>query len=89
MNKFAIAFALLLGSAMPAFADEAPAEPAPAPAAQAVEDDDPVVCHNEPLTGSRLPRRVCIRKSEREAMRKDAARAISNAQRKTPSQGGN
>jgi len=56
------------------------AEPAREPlAALAAADDDPKVCKRLIPTGSRIVRRLCLPKSEWEAMREDGQKAARDA----------
>ena len=55
----------LMADATPAAAAAAVA-PAPAAATKAAEAD-PMICKSEAILGSRLPKKVCMRKSEAEA----------------------
>ncbi|MFL5295130.1 MAG: hypothetical protein ACJ798_01995 [Phenylobacterium sp.] len=53
---------------------------APAPSAPAREAD-PKVCHVEPIQGSRITHRVCLRASEAALLRRDARLLLDHAQR--------
>lgn len=55
----------LLAAAATAAATPAPAVSTPAKA------DDPLVCHQEVIAGSRVPTRVCLRRSAVEAQARD------------------
>jgi hypothetical protein len=73
-----LAAVALMADATPAAA--AAATPAPTVAAKAA-DPDPVICKNEAVVGSRLPKKVCMRKSEKlDRERRDQA-ATANLER--------
>ena len=44
-------------------------------------DPDPKVCHVEPIQGSRITHRVCLRASEAALLRRDARLLLDHAQR--------
>ena len=50
---------------------------APSPAAKPA---DPLVCHSEPIQGSRISHRVCLRASEAAQLRGDARWMLDRAQ---------
>jgi hypothetical protein len=76
--QLAALFALNIGLA------SAEEPPTAAPAASA----DRIICSTERVTGSNLPRKVCLSAAEREARRQSAQQAMSSAARKTPARGG-
>lgn len=57
----------------------AAAQPAPA-VSDMPKDPDPKVCHSEPIQGSRIPHRVCLRASEAAQLRRDARLLLDRAQ---------
>lgn len=59
------------------------------PAAEAADKGDQMICTTERVTGSNLPRRVCMTAAERAAKRQAAQQAMSSSMRRTPTQGGN
>lgn len=87
--KYVVAALLCLtafGALAEVSGEPVPAEAAPAP--EAVAKPDKMICTNEVVTGSLLPRRVCMTESERAARREEARRALDSARRKTPARGG-
>lgn len=75
-----LAFAVVLTSiSFGTFAEEAKKDS---------KDADPMICATERVTGSTIPRRVCMRASERAALRAASQQALSASQRKTPTVGG-
>lgn len=63
----------------------AAAAPAPAPAPQqasaaAAQDPDPMVCHVEPIQGSRITHKVCLRASQVAQLQAEARRFLDHAQ---------
>ena len=81
-------FSTLLALAVMAQAGSSPpAAPAAAPpttqaAAQAANapDKDPVLCHRVTPVGSRLPQKVCARKSILEQQKRDGRRVVDDIQ---------
>lgn len=65
---------LVLAAAVAASASAAP------PAGHAGHADDPVVCRVEPIPGSRITHRVCLRASQAAQMRRDARWLLDRAQ---------
>jgi hypothetical protein len=63
-----------------AAASVAAAEPAPTQTAAAKPKDE-VVCHNEVVAGSRLPVKVCLRRSQKEQMSQDGRDTVEKLQR--------
>jgi hypothetical protein len=57
----------------------AQATAAPASVTGTVEKD-PLVCRTETPVGSRLPQKVCLRKSVREQMRRDSRKVLQDVQ---------
>lgn len=60
----------------------APSPPAAAPPSVASAAKDEIVCHNEVVSGSRLPEKVCMRASEAQRRRqtgRDALEKFQNA----------
>lgn len=76
----------IVASALLAFAPGTDPQPAaePAPAAAAapavVKEDDPVVCRNQVVAGSRLPVKVCQRQSEISARKRSGRDAVDKLQ---------
>jgi hypothetical protein len=82
-----LATLLALALAAPAASDTAPpaAPPASGPAtapAKAV-DDDPLVCRSETPIGTKLPKRTCIKKSERDRQKRESQEALQLYQRRS------
>jgi hypothetical protein len=80
--------AILLAAALaaPAVVDTAPpaAAPAGAPAtAPPKAADDPLVCRSETPIGTKLPKRTCIRKSERDRQERESKDALQLIQRRS------
>jgi hypothetical protein len=73
-----LAAVALMADATPAAA--AAATPAPTVAAKAA-DPDPVICKNEAVVGSRLPKKVCMRKSDADLRRQADQDATAKIQR--------
>jgi hypothetical protein len=73
----------LAAAAALAGAEPAAATPAAPPAKAAAKDQDPIVCHDDPVPNSRIPTRICLRKSVAEQMARDSARALSQMQTTT------
>jgi hypothetical protein len=57
----------------------AAAQPAPT-VSDMPKGPDPKVCHSEPIQGSRIPHRVCLRASEAAQLRRDAQLLLDRAQ---------
>ena len=53
-----------------------------APLEETIEDEDELVCTKERLTGSRIPTKVCLTRSERERLQKEAQSYIEKDRRK-------
>lgn len=86
--------AILLGLALaaPSASDTAPAQAAPPPAAPTAgapaatptkAADDPLVCRSETPIGTKLPKRTCIRKSERDRQKRESREALELYQRRS------
>jgi hypothetical protein len=73
-----LAAVALMADATPAAA--AAVGPAPAAAAKTT-DPDPIVCKNEAVSGSRLPKKVCMRQSEKLARERHDQDATANLER--------
>ena len=71
-----------LAAAAPETAPPAAAPSAPAIAAPA-KTDDPMVCRSETPIGSKLPQRICVRKSERDRQRRESEEALQLIQRRS------
>lgn len=67
-----VIFAAAVATASPSFENLAPAASAP--------DRDPVVCHVEPIEGSRITHKVCLRASEIARQRLEARWLLDRAQ---------
>ena len=50
----------------------ATAQPAPPAVSDMPKDPDPKVCHTEPIQGSRITHKVCLRASEAAQLKRDA-----------------
>lgn len=85
----ALLFALAL--AAPAASDIAPPQASAAPTPTAPSGaatptkaaDDPLVCRSETPIGSKLPKRTCIRKSERDRQKRESQDALQLIQRRS------
>ena len=71
---------VILAAAIATASPPPAAAPSAAPAA-AAPDADPMVCHNEPIQGSRITHRVCMRGSEAAQLRREARAFLDHAQR--------
>lgn len=71
-----------------AFAAESSSDAPSQDAATADSQGERMICKNERVTGSALPRRVCMTKSQRDELRQNAQQNIMASQRSTPSRGG-
>lgn len=71
------AASVLIASSMAVRANEPPSEAK----AQPVDNIDKIVCVNERVTGSRMPRRVCHTKGEWEALKRGGSEATEKLQR--------
>lgn len=81
------ALGLVLGLGLHAEEGSTPASNAPA----SQDDADRVICKKEPITGTRLSKRVCHTAREWEQMRQDARATVQGAQSRQdpmPGQGG-
>ena len=72
---------VILAAAIATTSPPPAAAPSPAPAAAAAQDADPMVCHNEPIQGSRITHKVCMRASEAAQLRREARVFLDHAQR--------
>lgn len=54
-----------------------------APATVAKPADDPMVCRSETPIGSKLPKRTCIRKSERDRQKRESQDALQLLQHRS------
>lgn len=77
-----IALALAAPETAPA-APAAPATQAPAAAPPAAAADDPMVCRSETPIGTKLPKRTCIRKSERDRQKRESQDALQLLQQRS------
>jgi len=57
--------------------------PAP-PAAGPAKPADPLVCHSEPIDGSRITRKVCLKASEAARQRQEARQMLGQMQGSAP-----
>jgi parvulin-like peptidyl-prolyl isomerase len=83
------------GALMAESAAAQPAAPAPAPVVvanptvegyappKAPKDPDPLVCRSETPIGSKLPVKVCVRKSDRDRQKQDSQEALQLIQRRS------
>jgi hypothetical protein len=55
---------------------------ASAPTAAAAKEDDPLVCKKVTQTGTRVAQRICMRRSQIEANKRDAQEALGEAQKR-------
>lgn len=60
---------------------------APATATTAEQEKDPMICRNERVTGSNIPKRVCMTKSQREQARIEAQTEMAARSRQVYSSG--
>ena len=51
--------------------------------AKPVAEEDPVVCRSEIPIGSKLPVKVCVRKSDRDRQKRDSQEALQLIQRRS------
>ena len=51
--------------------------------AKPVAQEDPIVCRSETPIGSKLPVKVCVRKSERDRQKRDSQEALQLIQRRS------
>ncbi|THD79407.1 MAG: hypothetical protein E7812_10080 [Phenylobacterium sp.] len=73
---------IVMLAAMTLLADATPAAAVAAPAAAVpAKDADPMVCKKETVVGSRLPTKVCMRKSEADLRRQHDRDAVEGIQR--------
>lgn len=64
------------------------AEPEPVEAIAETAKEDKMICRNERVTGSTIPKRVCLSESQRAAMADEARRVQSSSTRKTANRTG-
>ncbi|WP_374468922.1 hypothetical protein [Phenylobacterium sp.] len=83
-----LAATVLLAQAAPADAAAAEAAKA-APTKAAAEEKDPMVCKNEAVIGSRMPKRVCALKSVWDARKQEARDNLEATQRAAQAPRGN
>jgi hypothetical protein len=71
----------MLGLLLAAAVATAATAPSPPPATKSA---DPLVCHNEPIEGSRITHRICMRASQIAERRLDARWLLDRAQSASP-----
>jgi hypothetical protein len=86
---FVALFQTVSGTPAEAVPTPAPARQAgqPAPQHPVTEDEDRLICRNEPVIGSRFTRRVCLTKKEREMLEAEARGLLEDSMRINDSQG--
>jgi hypothetical protein len=85
---FVMCFGGLLMSSASALAQNAPAPAAPATQAAPADDPNEIICHAEPILGSRFPGpRTCHTRKEWDQIRKDSQDALFHQQMERSSDG--
>jgi hypothetical protein len=81
--------AAVAGAAAPSPGNSPPSAPAPAShSAKPADDPDKMICRDEPITGSRFTRRVCMTKSQWDQLTAEAARMRRQTEETTGLGGG-